>query len=230
MLEFFGRGSAFADEHNSAFFYDGTDMILLDCSMDSFQKIKKMDLSNVEHIYILITHTHGDHIAGLGMVVDYEFFVGKIPVTIVAPSEEVKTDLYHSLSVMEGCSDDWYELITSSELDKDFLTCSVPTKHTLTLDGKCFGYNLTVDGRNVVYTGDTATLDTFIPYLKSGSILYTEVSAYKTGVHLYAEDIKDIICSLTADGTEVYLMHMDEEDQILDILKDTGAKPAPLYS
>lgn len=229
MLKFFGRGSAFADEHNSAFFFDGTDMVLLDCSMGAYQRIKKMVMYGVEHIYILITHTHGDHIAGIGMLIDFEVFIGKIPVTVVAPSSRVKEDLKFYLSNIEGCSDDWYELVDASEFRKDFFGCAIPTKHTPSLEGKCFGYSLNVDGRNVVYTGDTGTLEPFLPYVKKDCILYTEISAYSTGVHLFADDIRNTVMRLTSEGAEVYLMHMDLEDDILKTMEGTGAFPAPLY-
>ena len=36
MLTFLGRGSAFADEHNSAFFIHDGNLILIDCPMSSF--------------------------------------------------------------------------------------------------------------------------------------------------------------------------------------------------
>ena len=40
MLQFFGRGSAFADQHNAAFFREQGDLILLDCPGTAFQKVK----------------------------------------------------------------------------------------------------------------------------------------------------------------------------------------------
>ena len=230
MINFLGRGSAFADEHNSAFFVDGTDMVLLDCPMDAYRKLKKMDLSGIEHIYILLTHTHGDHISGVGMMIDYEVFIGRIPVTVVAPSTEVRDDLEFVISKIEGCSDDWYGLVVASELKKDFLISAIPTRHTESLEGRCFGYHVVSEGRDIIYTGDSATLDPFLPYVKDDSILCTETSAFKSGVHLYAGDIKEKIAELTSKGTTVYLMHLDDEDAIWDMLKDTGAELAPLFT
>lgn len=40
MLKFFGRDSAFGHSNNSAFFIDGKDLVLIDCPMSSFQKVK----------------------------------------------------------------------------------------------------------------------------------------------------------------------------------------------
>ena len=93
MLQFFGRGSAFADQHNAAFFREQGDLILLDCPGTAFQKVKRFDWSNVFNVYVRITHTHGDHIGGLGTLLQYLFFTQYKRLTVVAPSELVREDL-----------------------------------------------------------------------------------------------------------------------------------------
>ena len=50
MLKFFGRGSAFDDDHNSAFFFLIDNLILIDCPAGSFHKVKKMNLKVVKNI------------------------------------------------------------------------------------------------------------------------------------------------------------------------------------
>ncbi|MCR4671179.1 MAG: diguanylate cyclase [Saccharofermentans sp.] len=228
MLKFLGRGSAFTAEHNSAYLTVDKDLILLDCSMTSFIALKEKYLSGFENIYILVTHTHGDHISGIGMLIDYVFFTSKTKVVVVAPSSEVKEDIYYFLSRLEGCSDSWYELLESKDLAKNWMIRSVPVEHTEELKGRCFGYCLNIDGKNVIYTGDTNSLDPFEEYLTAGSVLYTEISAHKTGVHIFCEDIKDKIKELTSRGIKVYLMHLDDEEKIKEVMKDTGAELAPL--
>ena len=228
MLTFLGRGSAFADEHNSAFFVDNGNLILIDCPMSSFEKLNDMNLTLFDHIYLLVTHTHGDHVSGIGMLVDLLQFSVKTPITIVAPSKEVEGDLFYLLSRIEGCNASWYELTNTEELDAEWLVCSILTTHTEELEGKCFGYCLTVDGQRVVYTGDTNTLIPYEKYISTGSYLYTEMSAYKSPVHLYCVDMKDKIKELVDRGVHVYLMHMDEEKRIGEVMQDTGAEFAPL--
>ncbi len=230
MLKFFGRGSAFADEHNSAFFISGQDLILIDCSMDAFHKIKKMDLSGIHNIYILVTHTHGDHISGIAMLIDYEYFIKQIPVTVIAPSGRVAEDLRYYLHNIEGCGDSWYAVITADRIKAEWFECAVPTQHTDELDGKCFGYVLKVDGRRVVYTGDTRTMEPYEQYITGGSYLYMEISAHRSKVHLYAPDMIDYINKTTAKGVRVFLMHIDDEERIHEMTKDTDAEFAPLNS
>ena len=228
MLRFLGRGSAFTREQNSAYFEADNELILIDCPMSSFAKLKTKDLALFRHIYVLITHTHGDHCGGVGMLIDYLFFVVKVPVTVVAPSGEVCGDLRYLLKNIEGCSDSWYELITAKDLDKPWFSEVIPTTHTNELTGKCFGYSLKVDDRNVIYTGDTNTLEPFEKYITEGTLLYMEISSVKTDVHIFCEDVYGKIKEYTAKGVQVFLMHLDNEERIGEIMKGSGAVMAPL--
>ena len=56
MLKFFGRGNAFADQHTSAYFVDGNDLIIIDCSVSSFQRLNNRTLSQYDHIYVLVNN------------------------------------------------------------------------------------------------------------------------------------------------------------------------------
>ena len=231
LLMFLGRGSAFADEHNSAFFVEDNELVLIDCPATSYQKVKKMNWEQYDNIYILITHTHGDHSGGVGTMLQYVWFASymKKKVTIVAPSEEVKEDLLLLLMRIEGCEQAWFNIITADELDKKWFISAVPTIHVKPLEGKCFGYHLNIRGNNVVYTGDTATLEPFRPLLKNGSFLYTEAAFYKSEVHLCLKDMLPEFIRLSDSGVHVYLMHLDVEDEIKRMISDTTLKFARLY-
>ncbi|WP_297957945.1 YqiA/YcfP family alpha/beta fold hydrolase [uncultured Ruminococcus sp.] len=231
LLMFLGRGSAFADEHNSAFFVEDNELVLIDCPATSYQKVKKMNWEQYDNIYILITHTHGDHSGGVGTMLQYVWFASymKKKVTIVAPSEEVKEDLLLLLMRIEGCEQAWFNIITADELDKKWFISAVPTIHVKPLEGKCFGYHLNIRGNNVVYTGDTATLEPFRPLLKNGSFLYTEAAFYKSEVHLCLKDMLPEFIRLTDGGVHIYIMHLDVEDEIKRMISNTTLKLARLY-
>ena len=109
--------------------------------------------------------------------------------TIVAPSAEVRDDLLLLLMRIEGCEQEWFDIITADELNKKWFVAAVPIIHVKPLDGRCFGYHLNIHGNNVVYTGDTATLEPFKPLLKRGSFLYTEAAYYKSAVHLHLKEM-----------------------------------------
>ncbi|MBR4318898.1 MAG: GNAT family N-acetyltransferase [Oscillospiraceae bacterium] len=236
MLFFAGRGSAFAKEHNSAFFIEKQELVLLDCPVSAFQKYKTLNFDSIERIYILVTHTHGDHVGGIGLMIQYMWFAvkKKIPVTVVAPSERVRKNLYTLLTRIEGCEKDWFKLLRADELQKDWLIQAISTTHATQLEGKCFGWHLKVNHKNIIYTGDTATLKPYLPYLKKGSILYTEISYYQkksdeNAVHLSLEEMKPVLLNFIQNGIEVYLMHLDNEKKIMEEIQGTKIKLAPLY-
>lgn len=231
MLKFLGRGAAFSDEHNSAFFIEDNELVLIDCPATSYQKVKKMNWEQYDNIYILITHTHGDHSGGVGTMLQYVWFISymKKKVTVVAPSEAVKEDLLLLLMRVEGCEKEWFNIVTADELDKKWLVSAILTSHVEPLEGKCFGYHLKVNGTNVIYTGDTATLEPFIPLLKKGSHLYTEAAYYKSNVHIYLKDSLPEFLKLAEKGVIVYLMHLDVEEEIIKMIDGTKLKLAELY-
>ena len=231
LLLFLGRGSAFADEHNSAFFVEDNELVLIDCPATSYQKVKKMNWEQYDNIYILVTHTHGDHSGGVGTMLQYVWFASymKKKVTIVAPSAEVKEDLLLLLMRIEGCEQEWFNIITADELDKKWFISAVPTTHVKPLEGRCFGYHLNIHGNNVVYTGDTATLEPFKPLLKRGSFLYTEAAYYKSEVHLYLKEMLPEFMELAESGVHVYLMHLDVEDKIKELIDGTTLRFVEIY-
>ena len=220
-LKFLGRGSGFADDHTSAYFStESKEMVIIDCPVSTFQRLKRIDLTDFEKFYILVTHTHGDHVGGLGLFVQYAFFVLKKPVTIVAPSEAVANDISTILTI-EGNELSWCKLVTVSDvMSKAWFTKCILTKHSPQLEGKCFGYCLYVDYTNIVYTGDTSTLKPFKPYLTAGSILYVDTSVYYGMIHLKLEDALDDFLALTENGVKVYLMHLDNVKAAKKIVAD----------
>ena len=85
MLKFLGRGAAFFGENNCACFTRGSDLVLIDCPMSAVHKVcgvgaDKLAGTRVNRIIVLITHTHSDHVGGLGMLIHYCFYVLHIPV------------------------------------------------------------------------------------------------------------------------------------------------------
>lgn len=225
-LQFSGRGAGFADEHTSAYFVtDYRDLFLLDCPMSSFTKVKKLDLSCYNNFYVAITHSHGDHISGLGLWIQYSFFVLHKKVTILAPSDEVRDDIETILTI-EGNEKDWYylETIDSSVVYGGIVTIMpILTKHSPQLEGKCFGYCILPDFRSdhwFIYTGDTSTLKPFEKYYEFAHEIYVDVSVFYGQIHLKLEDALPELVKLTEKGIKVYLMHLDDVEAAEKIIAD----------
>ncbi|MCR5215301.1 MAG: hypothetical protein K6E10_12880 [Eubacterium sp.] len=239
MLKFFGRGSGFSDEHNGAYFVDGDRLILIDCPLITFIRLKNEGLEHftgckINQIIIIITHTHSDHVGGLALTLHYIRFVWQIDTIVIGPSDKVRTDLDYLLTNLDGCSKDHYKLVTVEEYKAmagdsgNWLKRSILTKHVPELDGKCFGYNLEIEGKNVVYTGDSNSLENYLPYTLPGSILYTECSTIDSGVHIYIDKILAYKEYFQDNNIEVYLMHLDKEEKATKIIEGTGIQIAPL--
>ena len=218
ILKFFGVGADFLDENTSAYFTEGKEMVIIDLPVSSLRKLKLMELENYKDFYVLITHTHGDHIGGLGLFIQWMTCVYKKNITIIAPSPRVANDLALLLDT-QGVNTSWYKIILPEEVkNKKWFKDTILTKHAKQLKEKCFGYNLEVAGKNIVYTGDTCTLDPFKPYLKPGTIFYVDVAVYFAETHLKLEDVLDELISYTKKGIKVFLMHLDDQMSVEDMI------------
>lgn len=229
MLTFFGRGNAFSEYNNSAFFIHRNELVLIDFPMSSFYKLKVMQREDgipAEKCTVLVTHTHGDHIGGIATLIQYSHYILQRHIDVIAPSDKVAENLRFLIKSIEGCDDDAYTVTTAGKTKRDWLCEVIPTKHVPELDGQCFGYLLDIDGRRTVYTGDTAVIEPFLPYLTDGTVLYSDVSFRKNPVHLHLDDLLD---SVSGKNIELYLMHLDDEDAITSAIKGTDVKLAPLY-
>ena len=234
LLNFLGRGSCFADDHNSAFFVtEDNDFVLIDCSEQTFQRLKnEFIFSAHNNIYVYITHTHTDHINGLGALIHYVYYVYGKQLMVIAPSLIVMNDIKKHLRI-EGVESFKYSIthtldfITSLLVPKPEMIpqnvygASIPTEHTLPLKDKTFGYRFNIRGVNVVYTGDTAILDPFFVHLDKGSEFYVDTSViYKSDVHLWLFDMLPTLKELVSKEVKVYLMHLDNIERAHEAIRD----------
>ena len=230
MLRFLGRGSAFNTDNNCAFFAHGGRLFLLDCPMSAFHKMRiagaeKLAGGRPENITVLITHTHSDHIGGLGMLVHFSYFIWHIPVVVIAANDDIRQDISYVLERLDGCDSSAYTIISPE--DTGFTPVAV--NHALPFEGRCFGWSFDIDGQRVVFTGDTSSLEPFMPYLTDGAYLYTEASAYDSPVHLHIDKLRALMPELKSRNVKVFIMHLDDEETLCSAAEKIGAVPAPLY-
>lgn len=211
VLNFLGSGSGFSDNHTSAYFTtNDKELVIIDCPVSAFQKLKRMKLGDYEQIYVFVTHTHGDHVGGLGLFAQYVFFVLKKKLTIVAPSSDMFEDILTIMKI-EGNDSEWYNLEHVLNLaEKPWLKGCIPTVHSPQLERKCFGYKFFANGETIIYTGDTATLKHFLERMEDVKELYVDTSVYYGMIHLKLEDALPKFLELNQSGVEVFLMHLDD--------------------
>lgn len=201
-LTFLGQDSGFGENNNSAYIEYNNDLYIIDCGFTVFNIIKnKFNFAKYNNINVIITHLHNDHAGSLSQLILYLGFVHNIKTNIISKCKNIKKYLE-----ITGTPSESYDLKDSLE-NLEF----IETNHVKYLDA--YGFILKIDNKKIIYTGDTNTLEPFIPYLNNVSELYIDVSK-SGGPHLKIDDIYNKLKELKQNGTNIYLMHLDDKEYI----------------
>lgn len=152
-----GTGNAFASDGraSTSILLDGTSKILLDCSPQTIQSLRKYNLSPNQIDYIFISHLHGDHSGGL------PFFLLNLKnresgvVTISGPPglkkqiTNVYAEYFGDIDITE------YFKFKSLTSDYPFGLQYIEGDHSV-LD---YIYKIKLDNKIIVYTGDTRPIN-----------------------------------------------------------------------
>ena len=202
LLTFLGKDSGFGEKNNSAYIVLEDKLVLIDCGFTVFEDIKKkFDLSNYSKIEVIITHLHNDHAGSLSQLILYSWFIYNKKVTVYTKCINMKKYLE-----ITGTPSESYEIKDGNENLK-----FIKTEHVDYLDA--YGFELKINNRKIVYTGDTKTIEPFLPYIDECSELYIDVSKYG-GAHLKIDDVSDILNGISNKGIYVNLMHIDDWEYI----------------
>lgn len=200
-LKFLGRDSGFGDFNTSAYIEHEKEFMLIDCGFTVFERLKNdFDFNKYEKIVVLITHLHNDHVGSLSQFILYIWFVYNKKITIVSKCKNIKEYLK-----ITGVTEEEYELTDKYE-DVELIR----TEHVEQLD--CYGIKI----RDILYTGDTKTLEPFVPYLKGITEFYVDMSC-NGGVHLKFEEVFDKLKNIKNKGIKIVLMHIDDLEYITKV-------------
>lgn len=224
-VKFLGNGSGFTDKHNNAFYEYVGKLVFIDLSMLNIQKALKVQ-ENYSDVNIIVTHMHDDHVSGVGLFAQYLYYCYHKKLKIYVPDnlfDDMKTEMK-----IKGINMDIIELnkVYNGVLGIENV---IKTSHTPELDGKCFGYIIQLNGKLIVYTGDTCKLEDFENYLIDCDELYVDCSYKYGGVHLKWSNVKEKLIELSK-RMFVYLMHIDNEDIRVEVdnLKNKQLKIAEI--
>lgn len=207
-LTFLGSDSGFGDKNNSSYVEEENKLILIDCGFTVFNEIKrKFDFNKFDNIEVVITHLHNDHAGSLSQLILYLYFIYNKKVTVISKCNNIKQYLD-----ITGTPPEAYELKDELENLK-----FVKTEHTKYLDA--YGFVLNVKNKKIVYTGDTNTLEPFLPFISIADELYVDVSRYG-GAHLKIDNVIDLLKEFKSNGIEVVLMHIDDKKYIESEIKN----------
>lgn len=204
-LNFLGADAGFGENNNSAFYVMDNKLILIDCGFAIFNKIKSI-LKEFDEIDVIITHLHNDHAGTLSQLIMYEYFVLGKTVNVISRCERI----YDYLDIT-GTPKESYNIYNSTEYVE-----LIKTEHVKELDS--YGMFLNLDNKKIIYTGDTSSLTAFLPYIKVADELYVDVSK-SSNVHLIISDILDKLNDIHDNGTDVFLMHVDDKEYVKEYVK-----------
>lgn len=235
MLKFIGIGSAFNTEmgNNSGFIKKEGAMILIDCGGTVFERLKKVQLlKDISKIYIIITHTHPDHIGSLGDLIFYCHYKLKIKPVIYFPENTLIRKLFSVVGVKENM----YIIKTAmknTEIDKGlgkFTIEYLQGSHAKSIPA--YSFYLTLDKTTVYYSGDSNRISKeVIEKLKKDEIqnIYQDTTSidYVTTGHLPFKKLCEVIEESLRE--RVYCMHLDENlDK--EVILSSGFNIAPLIA
>ena len=197
----------FGDKNNSAYIEVENKLIIIDCGFTVFNEIKnRFDLKSYNSINIIITHLHNDHAGSLSQVILYVYYIYGKKVTVISKCKEIKKYLE-----ITGVDANIYNL----KEDMDNLEF-IKTEHVKGIDS--YGFKIKIKDKNIMYTGDTNTLQPFMPYLNKVDEFYVDVSK-AGGVHLKIDDIIEVLKTIKKKETDIYVMHLDDKAYIKNITK-----------
>lgn len=168
-IKFLGKDSGFGKKNTSAYAIVNNRLLLIDCGNTVFTQLQEKNLfDGISGIDVIITHMHGDHVGSFSQLALFSYFELKMPINIITACKEIDNFLTIT-GVPRYCQISGFpeERYTRNN---NFVTF-IPVNHVGDeLD--CYGFSAIINGKHVVYTGDTTTLKPFIKYIDEGSQLF----------------------------------------------------------
>ena len=169
--------------------------------------LKFKDLKKYKEVNIIVTHLHNDHAGSLGQIILYLWFVCNKKCNVISKCKNI--ELYLEIT---GTPKEAYKILSDTKNIK-----FIKTEHVNYLDS--FGFKMNINNKNIIYTGDTKTLEPFIPFLNDVDEFYIDVSRYG-GAHLKIDDIQEKLQNIANNNIKIFLMHLDDREYICEFLSN----------
>jgi ribonuclease BN (tRNA processing enzyme) len=193
--------------------------ILLDCGATTLTSFKKNGVPLDPIAAILLSHLHGDHFAGLPFLFLHYMYVEPRtkPLRILGPEglEERIMQMYGTMYPNDASTPPPYELnFTEIQSRKNYSVDILqiePFRARHQVHPPSFGFTINLDGRRIVYTGDTGWNDELPVRAKGADLFICECSYYETQMdsHLNYTTIKEHLRD--CGYKKMVLTHLGEE-------------------
>lgn len=218
-----GSGNAFAhaNQFQSAHYieFEEKSKILLDCGPAILQAMQSAEVNLDDLQYVLISHLHGDHMAGIPFLLLHLKFLTqrKEPLQIIGPPglKEQLTFLlkgnYPNILTNDEKLFDVFELSQQEEIKildsiiiKPFEAHHIPN---------AFGYTIQKDNLKIIYSGDNELQEDQLIEFKDGTVLIHELTTMNstTGGHTSWDVMKKYIDEIQSLVGKVIVVHTSED-------------------
>ncbi len=216
-LKFLGIGGALNIDlgGNSAFLKKKDKLLVIDACEGATEKLLKNNIfDGIKEAYIVITHTHYDHVAGLGTLIWYLNYKLKVKTYVIYNSKRYLNHLKR-LFKTTGVDLKLINFIKDIDFSLGDLTLKLKlTAHEPTLI--CNGIMFSDKEGKYYYTGDTNDIEYIRKIAKDDSVktIYSEVSESTYDVHIAYGDLQEVI------SDKFIFMHINSMKLYEQIKKD----------
>jgi ribonuclease BN (tRNA processing enzyme) len=212
-LLFLGSGNAFAAQGRAFSSFLLNSRYLFDCGPTVLQQMAKAGLRTEDIDVVFISHFHADHFFGLPFFFLDAHFSGRTkPLTIVGPpgvEERTRRLMAMGYARIHGemkFEQRYVEVSDGFSGPVGELTVSAArVKHVPGL--KCFAYRAELDGRALVYSGDTTLCEGLLCLSKGADVIVVECSCKENAVHLSPKGVEAV--AQQSPGSKVIVTHLD---------------------
>ena len=219
---FLGTGDAFSagGRYQAAYLIQGAgSSMLLDCGPGALGSLKRHELSAAPIDTILLSHFHGDHFAGLPFLfLEFTHVEPRTkPLKIVGPPEveERVMLLFQAMYADSAAAKLPYDLrFIEARPGKELVLDDVRIDSFVVPHQKhpqSYGYEIGLEGRKIVYSGDTGWTEDLLVHSENADLLICECSYFETRVDTHL-DYPRIAENLERFGSrKMVLTHLGQE-------------------
>lgn len=214
-----GSGNAFAhaNQFQSAHYieFNEKDKILLDCGPAILQAMQSAEVNINNLKYLLISHLHGDHMAGIPfLLLHYKFLSErKEPLHIIGPSglkEQLSYLLkgnYPSILTEDDALFDVCEL--KFQVEKELVDSIIIKTFEAHHIPNALGYTIRKDNLKIVYSGDNELKEDQLEEFKDSTVLIHELTTMESaaGGHTSWNIMKEYIDEILNSVGKVIVVH-----------------------
>jgi ribonuclease BN (tRNA processing enzyme) len=218
---FLGSGNAFCagGRHQASYLVQSRHgSLLLDCGPTVLASIRRHGLATAPIDCVLLSHFHGDHLAGLPFLfLDYVYVEPRTrPLAVAGPPrvEEAVKNIFKAMYPDAASEPLPYPLIFMDVMPDtrvslggaEIIPFRVPHQKPLSL-----GFEILIGGRKIVYTGDSGWTDEFLVHTPGADLFLCECSFFETrmATHLDYPRIAENLANFGAK--RIVLTHLGEE-------------------